>query len=98
MDTTTIQILCTVIAVVISAISLVRSGKKDTGTEATRQGQMLEKIDQVHRDVKELNKQYIEIAKHNSQSDERFKTLYSDVHNLKERMTAVERNQRGGPA
>jgi len=91
MDVATISLIGMFISAIISIASFVRSGSTRSTTEAREMGRFEQKLDGLIVDVKEIKKQNLENAKANSQTEERFKTLFNWKNDIDGRIKALER-------
>lgn len=86
-----------IIGCIIGILSFVRSGNKDGIQNAEAQGRMAEKIDELGRKIDKVCNSIEEVKAQNHnleissrQSEEKFKTLFTRIQGIEERVLSLE--------
>jgi len=89
--------LIAIIGCIIGILSFVRSGNKDGIQNAEAQGRMAEKIDELGRKIDKVCNSIEEVKAQNHnleissrQSEEKFKTLFTRIQGIEERVLSLE--------
>lgn len=91
MDIATISLIGMFISAIISISSFVRSGSTKSAAEAKEMGRIEQKLDSLISDVKEIKKQNLESAKHETQTKERIDTLFRWKDTVENRIGNLEK-------
>lgn len=86
-----------IIGCIIGILSFIRSGNKDGIQNAEAQGRMAEKIDELGRKIDKVCNSIEEVKAQNHnleissrQSEEKFKTLFTRIQGIEERVLSLE--------
>jgi len=89
--------LIAIIGCIIGILSFIRSGNKDGIQNAEAQGRMAEKIDELGRKIDKVCNSIEEVKAQNHnleissrQSEEKFKTLFTRIQGIEERVLSLE--------